>query len=246
MAETFNPIQDYSKDTKEIEDAYNFLSNKRAYVYSNGCVPNRLEGKKIELFLRSNGWIISKDHINSNLIIFNTCAYSGLMIDESIKMIRKYRKEKKRTTEIIITGCLPKIDMMALKKIFDGKILDISEFGKKFNSSVEINSLYVSDWIIDNLESAKHDIYHIVTSTGCLGKCSYCSIKKARGLIKSKPIKHIIKEFKDAAYLGFKKFILWGDDLGAYGKDISTNLIALLEEIIHVDYEYPEIGRAHV
>ncbi len=213
-------------------------STNYVYVYSNGCVPNRLEGKKIKDFFQNLGWEISNDYRNCRLIVFNSCGFSGNKIDESINILNKFKKEKHHTTEMILTGCLRKIKT-DLKTHFRGRIIDITEFNKIFGSNQELNNLYVSDNVIDDLEITKKDVFHIITSTGCLGKCSYCTIKKARGSIKSKPKDDILKEFKKAVELKYRKFILWGDDLGAYGRDISTNIVKLINSLI--DYMPSEL-----
>ena len=73
--------------------------------------------------------------------------------------------------------------------------------------------------------------YCIKVSTGCLGNCSYCVIKKSRGKVKSKGIDRIIAEFHQGLDLGYQQFALIGTDLGDYGKDQGSDLIDLLEKM---------------
>ena len=73
------------------------------------------------------------------------------------------------------------------------------------------------------------DIYHIRISQGCLGSCSYCSIKIARGYLQSKPIEQIKKDFEVGLKKGYKIFKLIGEDIGCYGFDIKTNIIEILK-----------------
>ncbi|UCC91403.1 MAG: radical SAM protein, partial [Candidatus Aenigmatarchaeota archaeon] len=217
-------------------------AKKRVYVFSNGCIPSSLEGKKIESFFIKNGWGISKDHRDSELIVFNACGYTGLKIKESVKILKKLKKEKKAGAEMVATGCLPKINKEAMRPVFGGKIIDITEFGKTFNSKIEIDNLHVSDCLVGELGLAKHDVYHIIPSMGCLVKCSYCAIKKARVSVRSKPVNEIVKEFRKAIKCGYKKITLMCDDLGAYGMDISTNFIELLKAIISSESQDLEYG----
>jgi threonylcarbamoyladenosine tRNA methylthiotransferase MtaB len=76
--------------------------------------------------------------------------------------------------------------------------------------------------------------YYIEACVGCLGSCSYCAIRYARGQLKSKPIDQILAEFKKGLSLGYKRVVLLGDDLGFYGKDIGTDLVALLGRLLEV------------
>ncbi len=205
---------------------------KKVYVFSNGCIPNRLYGKKIEYFFKSNGWKVSDDPSDSELIIFNTCGFNGAKIKETMKIINIFETEKKDGAELIVTGCIPKIVKDLKNIVAESQVLNISELKEKFHSKNELDDLYVSGSICDILEVAKSNIYHIITSTGCKGRCSYCIIKAARGSIRSKPINEVKNEFNSAIKKKYRKFILWGDDLGAYGSDISTNFVELLRTLI--------------
>jgi len=81
------------------------------------------------------------------------------------------------------------------------------------------------------------DIYHIRISRGCLGSCSYCSIKMARGYLQSKPIDQIKKDFEVGLKKGYKTFKLIGEDIGCYGIDIKTNIIEILKMFFNLPGE---------
>jgi tRNA A37 methylthiotransferase MiaB len=71
-------------------------------------------------------------------------------------------------------------------------------------------------------------------SWGCTGNCSYCGIKKAVGPHISKPIESCVDEFKEGISLGYRTFLLSGDDTGAYGIDNQCSFPELLNEIIRL------------
>jgi len=75
---------------------------------------------------------------------------------------------------------------------------------------------------------SKEDITIIPISEGCLGDCNYCSVKFARGKLKSYKIEDIIKQIKG------KKILLTSQDTGCYGLDINTNLVELLKQVVKV------------
>lgn len=72
----------------------------------------------------------------------------------------------------------------------------------------------------------------IKVSTGCMGKCSYCAIKLARGGLKSKPVDVVLEEFERGLDEGFSDFALVGTDIGDYGKDLGIDLLYLLQKIV--------------
>ena len=65
---------------------------------------------------------------------------------------------------------------------------------------------------------------------GCTSNCNYCLIKKAKGNVKSRPIKNIIDDISKL-YNPSKKLFLVADDCSCYGVDIKTNFFNLVDEI---------------
>jgi len=90
------------------------------------------------------------------------------------------------------------------------------------------------------VESAivNNDYQTITVSTGCLGECSFCSIKMAKGSVKSRTREKIVEEIRKGIASGKKKFWLLGDDIGCYGQDIGDNIANLLEEILKIKDEF--------
>jgi len=82
------------------------------------------------------------------------------------------------------------------------------------------------------------DVFHIRISIGCLGNCTYCAIKHAKGSLKSVPIHEIISKFKDGLNKGCKEFALIGQEVGCYGQDINTSIVELLKEMNKVKKDY--------
>ena len=80
--------------------------------------------------------------------------------------------------------------------------------------------------------------FYLRVSTGCLNNCSYCAIKNARGTLRSKPLKQVVNEFKSGLRQGYKEFALVGQEVGSYGKDIKTDLAALLDEMVKERGDY--------
>jgi tRNA A37 methylthiotransferase MiaB len=68
----------------------------------------------------------------------------------------------------------------------------------------------------------------IRVSSGCLGKCTYCTERKARGALRSRPINVIIDEIRKTRAKGTRHFSFVSDDLGVYGKDIGVSFVDLI------------------
>ena len=83
--------------------------------------------------------------------------------------------------------------------------------------------------------------YQIKVSYGCPGHCSYCATKLGIGEFRSIDMGLVIKQFREGWQKGFTRFLLIGDEIGTYGRDIGTSLIDLLQQM----YDLSE-GRATV
>lgn len=74
--------------------------------------------------------------------------------------------------------------------------------------------------------------WHLRIARGCLGHCSYCSIKIACGRLRSKPARDILAEFRLGREQGHRDFVILAEDTGCYGQDIGTDITSLLETLM--------------
>lgn len=82
------------------------------------------------------------------------------------------------------------------------------------------------------------EYYGISVSQGCAGHCTFCSIKTAKGHVKSKPIVQIMYEIQKGIDLGHDKIWLLGDDIGCYGLDLGGSFTQLLSEILEIPQKF--------
>jgi len=84
----------------------------------------------------------------------------------------------------------------------------------------------------------------IPLSTGCLGNCTYCKTKHARGELGSYDPDAIVARAKTAAAdPEVREIWLSSEDTGAYGRDLGIKLPHLLRRIVEV---LPKSGRARL
>lgn len=80
--------------------------------------------------------------------------------------------------------------------------------------------------------------YLLRVANGCLDTCSYCAIRFACGDLMSKPLDRVVKEMERALDDGFKRIKLVGQDVGAYGQDIGSNFVRLLDVLLEREDEF--------
>lgn len=71
-----------------------------------------------------------------------------------------------------------------------------------------------------------------------MNQCTYCKTKYARGDLGSYTIEEIIERVNQAVSEGVVEVWITSEDVGAYGKDIGTNIVELLKAILNVIPEY--------
>jgi MiaB/RimO family radical SAM methylthiotransferase len=220
---------------------------KNIYICSsyNGCALNSCLLTKIYNFLIANGYKIVKKSNDSDLIIIGTCANDNFKEKEAINFINGYVKKYSNRKKIIVTGCLPKINPVFFDKkneLIPVGVKQIAEFNRIFGAKKPIEKFKIAtlnkDFCVDEdyADNSYYEYYsplkyYVEISQGCLNNCSYCAIKKAKENLQSKTIDSVIEEFKKGIKLGFKKFVLLGDECGGYGTDIKTDFSELLYRI---------------
>jgi len=79
---------------------------------------------------------------------------------------------------------------------------------------------------------------NVRVATGCLEDCTYCAIKNASGRLRSRPLETIVKEFRAGLANGYTTIKLLGEDIGAYGQDLGSNIVELLKTLLRIEGDY--------
>jgi len=206
------------------------------------CYVAKIDSRRIESFLKKNGWTPAKKLEKADIIIVNTCAYCTEAERRSIQTIKKYKKLKDKKTKLIVGGCLPIINKRKMLTVFKGPFFTphtLSFLSKIIKAKhYNIDEIPTAQPIItdsSNTISRKEEkVFCIRVGYGCLNRCSFCAVNKVFPKLISKSIEQIIKEFKAGLKYGYQNFIITGEDSSAYGLDIGTNLNELLKKLISI------------
>jgi threonylcarbamoyladenosine tRNA methylthiotransferase CDKAL1 len=221
------------------------MKNMRIHIKTYGCSTNLADSENIAGCLTQAGYKLTQSTATANVIIYNTCAVKGPTENRVINAIKRTPKNKK----IIITGCLPLINLERLQREtrFNAvvgpaaapQIIDITKRvinGEKV-TALE-NALTTKPPL--SLPGIKTNpvISIIPISYGCLGKCAYCCVTLARGNLRSYSIAEITERVKHDLATGTKEFWLTSQDTACYGKDTGTNLAMLLNTLASVEGDF--------
>ncbi|MDO8647147.1 MAG: tRNA (N(6)-L-threonylcarbamoyladenosine(37)-C(2))-methylthiotransferase [Candidatus Diapherotrites archaeon] len=208
------------------------------HIEGYGCSLNKADTQAIEAMLEEQGF--QKTGLEKlgrkGIAIINACAVKETTEKRMLSRIEKlYAASKKQGFQLIVFGCLAKIS--------SGKISRISESIVRLPPALESLSEFLSigkqEFSPSKPAASEEGIISIIPiCRGCLGNCSYCAVKHARGNLKSYSIQELKKAFEKEIKNGKKEVWLTAQDCGCYGFDLGTNLAELLEELLKTKGNY--------
>ncbi|NMC59995.1 MAG: radical SAM protein, partial [Candidatus Methanofastidiosa archaeon] len=211
---------------------------RKIFVESYGCTQNKGDSEIIKYLLKE----FLVDSIDkADTVIVNTCGVKGQTEKKIVERI-SFLLDSKR---VIVSGCLPKINLNVIDQRVSGIIgpHDIDRIQEVAFSDEK--KIYLSE---DNrrlgpktaFKKVRDDSTSAIVqiSEGCAGRCSFCCTRFARGSVHSFPIDEIMGEVRDALSNGYREILFTSQDTAAYGLDIDTNLVILLKRIFEIGTEF--------
>ena len=207
-------------------------------VKSYGCSANLADGEVLAGCLAKAGYELTASASEADVAIYNTCAVKGPTENRIIETLRRVPPDKK----VIVAGCLPIINFERLRREvrFDGavgpaageEIVDIVRRVLEGEKIVDLEAALDAkpELSLPRLKS-NPVISVIAVSYGCLGMCAYCCVVFARGRLRSYTIKDVTERVRRDLAAGAKEFWVTSQDIACYGRDIGTNLAALLNAL---------------
>ncbi len=194
------------------------------YLDSYGCAQNQAEGSNLDVFLQRVGGNKVKDPKLAEIRVINSCAVKKPTED---RMIRIARQSSKESQLVIMSGCLPLINPGRIHSLGDNiRLASPNPIPSILETMIDPEKLKTSRREISSiplLEPVFHDRNKLSAifpvGQGCVGACTFCAVKFARGFIKSYPADLIVRLAKRAIERGAKEIWLTGQDTAAYGLD---------------------------
>jgi MiaB/RimO family radical SAM methylthiotransferase len=109
------------------DKSINYLSkdlNLKVCVTTNGCSENRIDCAKMKNFFIYNGWSVTDNISQADLILFNACGLTTVRENDSLESLRYINEHKKPSAEVIVWGCFPKINPHRLREFHPGIIFE--------------------------------------------------------------------------------------------------------------------------
>ncbi len=214
------------------------------YVENYGCTSNKYDLEIMLGLLEQAGHMVVADPSEADVFLINTCAVKKASQDRMLHRIGSLRGKP-----LIVSGCLPKIDLRAIERA-----------APDYYAVMDPQSIAGIANLVEHADQAPRNLKHfsdkpplkptlpkirmnrfveiVQIAEGCLGDCSYCCARLARGCLTSFPKKLIVERVADAVSFGAREIWLTAQDTGAYGIDMDTNLTDLLEDLIQIPGDF--------
>jgi len=226
----------------------------KVYIETFGCTFNQADSQIMAGLLEENHAKLVPDVEDADVIIINTCYVKHPTEQKMLNRIHKLQKhfpDKK----LIIAGCMVEIDQEKLKKIAPEagwigphQIKSVTNTVKSIYHGYKPRLTGFRDDIKAGLPKIRYNPYIniIQICEGCIGECTYCCTRFARGRLQSYPSNIIIDEANEAVNDGCIELQLTAQDTAAYGKDTGESLHGLMGKINQVNGEFRvRIGMMH-
>jgi len=205
---------------------------------SQTCEISGFQLQKAINFLKLNGYKIKKGPRGCDTVLVNSCVGVDSKKEDAEEVMDEVLKAGK--TRIILFGCLAGIPnkYRDLPEVLHVGPKEIGKLNAYFDCAVPVEAVPAGDLGPEAFTPYQGGLLgsdkYLLISQGCVNSCTFCSIKKAKGALSSRPVGEIVGELKTAAFKG-REVTLLSDDCGSYGLDIGTDLAALLEAMAAAD-----------
>ncbi|MBQ6098288.1 MAG: tRNA (N(6)-L-threonylcarbamoyladenosine(37)-C(2))-methylthiotransferase [Methanobrevibacter sp.] len=226
----------------------------KVYIETYGCTFNKADAQIMAGVLLENEIDIVDSIGDADVIIVNTC-YVKLPTENKVVYKIQKLQEEFPDKKIIVSGCMVEIDQEKLDKIGP----NCSWIGPhQLNKTADVvKGTYCGDVIRETgftKESkvgvpklSDGSLIHIIQiCEGCLGACTFCCTRFARGPLNSYPIADIVEEARKAIENGACEIQLTAQDTAAFGRDSGEKLSDLIKEVANLEGDFRvRVGMMH-
>ncbi|MGG5255001.1 tRNA (N(6)-L-threonylcarbamoyladenosine(37)-C(2))-methylthiotransferase MtaB [Neobacillus sp. SM06] len=209
-----------------------------------GCKVNHYETEAIWQLFKQEGYERVDFETTADVYVINTCTVTNTGDKKSRQVIRRAVR-KNPDAVICVTGCYAQTspaEIMAIPgvDIVVGtqdrmKMLDYIEQFKKEREPINGVRNIMKNRVYEELDVPSftdRTRASLKIQEGCNNFCTFCIIPWARGLMRSRDPKEVIRQAQQLVDAGYKEIVLTGIHTGGYGEDMKDyNLAMLLSDL---------------
>jgi tRNA-2-methylthio-N6-dimethylallyladenosine synthase len=242
---------------------------KKLYLETVGCQMNVLDSELVVGSLRRQGYELTHEATDADVILFNTCSVRQHAEDKIYSALGRLRGHKKRHPSKIVgvLGCMAQKDQELIRKraphvdIICGTgqlarlpalIEEVQKTGKlqlalsldRNEARHEVERSFESyDPLRDPSMRPNRFQAYVRIMIGCDKFCTYCIVPSVRGPEQSRPPEHIASEVRQLAAEGCKEITLLGQTVNSYKFDRGDGRRFCLSDLLTEIHDTPGLQR---
>jgi len=189
---------------------------------SLGCPKATVDSERILTELRVQGYEMSAEYADADLVIVNTCGFIDAAVEESLEAIGEALDENGK---VIVTGCLGAKGDVVQQNYPNLLAVTGPHATDEVMAAVHAHLPPAHDPFIDlvppgGLKLTPRHYAYLKISEGCNHRCSFCIIPSMRGDLVSRGAAEVLAEAEALVSAGVKELLVVSQDTSAYGVDI--------------------------
>ncbi len=222
----------------------------KLHLITYGCQMNEYDSERVAGLLGKQRYELTDREDEADLILINTCAIREKAEEKVFSRLGRLKGLKQKNPGLIVgvMGCMAQLQQST---IFErAPIVDLV-FGSPAISRVGELVERVKRERRPVLETGEGPLVKFngtvpradglkafaTVMEGCDKYCAFCVVPYTRGRERSHPPESILEEIRGLAERGYREVTLLGQNVNAYGKDLTppTDLAALIERVNEVE-----------
>ncbi len=243
--------------------------SKKLYVETVGCQMNVLDSELVVGTLRRQGYALTHEVLDADVILFNTCSVRQHAEDKIYSALGRLRGHKQSHPDKIIgvLGCMAQKDQELIRKRVPYVDLicgtgQLAQLPQLIRAAQDTGTLQIA-LSLDRTDG-RHEVERSFESfdpmrdpsmrpnsfqayvrimIGCDKFCTYCIVPSVRGPEQSRPPEHIAQEVRQLAREGVKEITLLGQTVNSYKYAHPDGRIVRLGDLLAQIHDTPGIER---
>ena len=192
-------------------DTFEIFRDKSVYIETYGCRYNFGDTAKLIEILKHKGSTLVDSAKEADSVIINTCTVVGTTERRMLRRLSLFREY-----DLYVTGCMPAVQREAISAVCTPTVISPETIREAYR----------------NIRTVVGEGVAIVqVASGCLGRCTYCITRIARGSLKSFSEDEILAEILAHTNAGIPEIQITAQDMSCWGRDIGKSLPFLLKRI---------------
>ncbi len=212
----------------------------RIHVEVYGCSANQADFEMVQGLLCGAGHTLVGEPESADASVVLTCT---VKTPTERKIVKRIRRLSDLGGPLVVAGCMPEAQRGLVEETAPGasmvgpdNLLDIVDVVEAAIEGGRVEAL--QGGALDRTclpRIRRNPVIHIApVASGCLGDCSYCIVRRARGRLSSFPAERIVDDAKRALGEGCREIWVTAEDTAGY-RDGEIGLPKLLEKLANLE-----------